>query len=143
MTLIHSHCIHNHSLIRITIIIYNSMHVANTRRLPNHPFYHGLVRNKWFSMCITTQIFLHEPFFVEDASLQHLDRETFLFLHLLHAPNTTSTNIFWIRYYIINKTLNPITIIHPPQSLGLDISMNNHSSLLSNLYQIMMTTFIN
>jgi hypothetical protein len=46
ITMIHSHHIHNHIPIRITIVIYNSMHVARTKSWPNHPFYHGIVRKQ-------------------------------------------------------------------------------------------------
>jgi hypothetical protein len=31
ITMIHSHCIHNHIPVMITVVIYNSMHVASTR----------------------------------------------------------------------------------------------------------------
>jgi hypothetical protein len=74
MTLIHSHHIFNHILIRITIVIYNSMHVASIRNWPNHPLYYDIVKNIWFSVCIPIYLFLHELFFVEDGSLQHLNR---------------------------------------------------------------------
>jgi len=57
ITLIHSHCIHNHVPIRIIIVIYNFMHVVITTSWPNHPFYHDLVRNIWFSVCKSTQTY--------------------------------------------------------------------------------------
>jgi hypothetical protein len=30
------------------------MHVARFRSWPNHHFYHGLIRNIWFSVCKPT-----------------------------------------------------------------------------------------
>ena len=109
ITLIHSQCIHNDSSIRITVVIYNSMQVASTRSWHDHSFYHGLVRNKWFSVCILIQIFFHEPFFVEESSLQHLDWKTSLFLHLLHGQLIPPPLIFiWLNVMYVIKPWNPL-----------------------------------
>jgi hypothetical protein len=83
-TLIHSHHIHSHIPIRITIVIYNFMHVSRTRSWPSHHFYYGLVRNIWFSMCKPTQIFLHELFY-RRCIITTSGSRNFLFLHLLHG----------------------------------------------------------
>jgi hypothetical protein len=58
ITLIHSHHIHNHIPIRITIVIYNSMHIVITWNWPNYHFYHGLVKSIWFSVCKQTYIYI-------------------------------------------------------------------------------------
>jgi len=117
MTLIHSHRIHNHSPIRITIVIYNSIHVASTKSWPNHPF----TMVSWGtngSSCADQHMY---------SSMNSLCRrcivttsksgKLFIFTPLAWTPNTASTNISWIRCCVINKTLNPITIIHHQQSL--------------------------
>jgi hypothetical protein len=77
---------------------------------------------------------------LEDASLQHLDAETFYFYISYMDTYTTISKISRNRCCEINKTLNPIIIIHPPQSLGW---VSIHSWLLLNLYKIMTTTCIN
>jgi hypothetical protein len=118
MNLIHSYCIHNHIPIRIAIIIHNSIHVAKTKSWLNHPFYHDIMKNIWFFVCIPTHVFFHESFSVKNTSLQYLDRETFIFTPLAWTSNTLFINISRIRSCIINKILNLITIIHLPQPLG-------------------------
>jgi hypothetical protein len=42
----------------------------------------------------------------------------FIFTLFTWTSSIASTNIFWIRQYVINKTLNLITIIHPAQPFG-------------------------
>jgi hypothetical protein len=83
-TLIHSYRIYNHIPIRITIIIYNFMHVTRTRSWPNHLFYHSLVRNIWFFVCKPTLASLHEPFLYKMHSY-NIWIKKFLFSHLLHG----------------------------------------------------------
>jgi len=79
ITLIHSHCIHNHIPVRISVVICCFMHVVSTKSWPNHHFFHSPLINKYFSVCIPTLAILYKPFCVEDASLQHLDANTFYF----------------------------------------------------------------
>jgi len=114
--MIYYHHIHNHIPIRITIVIYNSMHIARIRSWPNHPLYRGLVRNIWFSVCKPIQVFFSWTFFCRRCIVTTSRLRNFLFLNLLNRHLIPPPLIFLIlESCVINKTLNPIIIIHSTQ----------------------------
>jgi hypothetical protein len=57
-----------------------------------------------FHMYTQHMYFFMNVFFVEDASLQHLDRSIyfFIFTPLTWTSNNACTNISWIRYIVRN-----------------------------------------
>jgi hypothetical protein len=92
-----SHCIHNHTPITIIIIIFSSMYIARIRSLLNHPFYYGLVRNTWFSICKSTQVFFHEPFLKKIYHNNIWIDKLFIFTSFTWTSNIALINNSWIK----------------------------------------------
>ena len=114
-TFIHSHHIKNHIPIRI---------IVGTWNLPNHLFYHDLMSNKFLSVHTkkyippwTEKIYSSMNSFCIRCIMTISGSINLLFFTLYMTFNTVSTNISWIRYCVVNKIQNLITIIHPTQTL--------------------------